>query len=254
MMRRLRAGVQTACVPLTQGRDHASGLPLPPVPLRAGGTHFRANRDFVAAARAEARRLIDTAGLDAGSRVLDLGCGAGRLAIGIVAELGAIRSYCGIDVGAPVVAWCERHLAPRAPCLEFRRVDVRNERYNPTGSEMGQGYRLPVGDASVDIVHAYSLFSHMVAADVVAYVGEVRRVLAAGGRAVVTAFVEDDVPAQTSNPAGYGPRTWRGALHCVLFERRFFDALLADAGLRTVDFRHGGETDGQSLYVLAAAP
>lgn len=254
MTRRLRAGLQTVCVPLTQGREPASGLPLPPVPLRAGGGHFRADHDFVAAARAEARRLIDTAGLHEGSRVLDLGCGAGRLAIGIVAELGAIRSYCGVDVGAQVIAWCERHLAPRAPCLQFRRVDVRNERYNPMGSEMSQGYRLPVEDTSMDIVHAYSLFSHMVAADVAAYVAEVRRVLADGGRAVVTAFVEDGVPEQTVNPAGYGPRTWRGALHCVLFDRQFFDALLADGGLRTVEFRHGGETDGQSLYVAEVAP
>lgn len=251
MMRRLMAGLQAASVPWTQGREPASGLPLPPVPLRAGGVHFRANDDFVTAARAEARRLVDLAGLDEDSRVLDLGCGAGRLAIGIVAEVGPIRSYCGVDVGAPVMAWCARHLATRVPCLEFRRVDVRNERYNPTGVEMGHGYRLPVEDASVDIVHAYSLFSHMVAADVAAYLGEIRRVLAEGGRAVVTAFVEDDVAEQAINPAGYGARTWRGALHCVRFERRYFDALLADAGLRTVDFRHGGETDGQSLYVLA---
>lgn len=253
-MRRLRAGLQAACVPLTQGREPASRLPLPPMPLRAGGVHFRTSHDFVAAARAEARRLIELAGLHEGSRVLDLGCGAGRLAIGIAAELGAIRSYCGLDVGASVTAWCDRHLSSRAPFLQFRRVDVRNERYNPTGSEIDQGYRLPVEDASMDIVYAYSLFSHMVAADVTAYAREVRRVLADGGRAVVTAFVEDDVPEQAINPPGYGPRTWRGALHCVLFDRVFFDALLAEAGLQTVEFRHGGETDGQSLYVLAPSP
>lgn len=254
MMRRLMAGLQAVSVPLTQGREPVSGLPLPPVPLRAGGVHFRASDDFVAAARAEARRLIDLADLHEGSRVLDLGCGAGRLAIGIAAEVGPIRSYCGLDVGASVTAWCDRHLASRAPFLRFRRVDVRNERYNPAGSEIGQGYRLPVEDASVDIVYAYSLFSHMVAADVTAYAGEIRRVLGQGGRAVVTAFVEDGVPEQAINPTGYGPRTWRGALHCVLFERCFFDALLAGAGLQTVEFRHGGETDGQSLYVLAPGP
>lgn len=238
----------------TQGRDPVSGLPLPPMPLRAAGPHFRSNRDFVAAAYAEARRLVNLHALDKDTRLVDLGCGAGRLAIGIAAELGAIRSYCGIDVGAPVIDWCQRHLAPNAPFAEFRRIDVYNERYNPTGAEVGQGYRLPVGDAGADTVYAYSLFSHMVASDVVAYLAEIGRVLDDGGRAVVTAFVERGVPDQAVNPSGYGPRTWRGALHCVRFNRDVFESLVTDAGLHVADFRYGGETDGQSLYVLAPGP
>jgi hypothetical protein len=36
----------------------------------------------------------------------------------------------------------------------------------------------------------------------------------------------------------------------VRFDRRFFEGLVAGAGLEVEDFTHGQETDGQSLYIL----
>lgn len=252
-MHRLKSRVEPLFVGATRGREPTSGLPLPPRLLRAAGAHFRADAEFVAAGRRDARRLVDRGLLDASTRLLDLGCGAGRLAIGVTAEVGTIASYRGIDVDPTVIAWCDRHLTSRAPHLEFRTVDVRNARYNPSGAALAEGFALPAGDAAFDTVYAYSLFSHMEADDVAVYCADIARVLAAGGAAMLTAFVEDGVVEQAVNPPGYGPITWRGALHCVRFERGFFESLLSAAGLAVVDFRHGGETDGQSLYVAAPA-
>ena len=240
-------------MPVTRGREPVSGLPLPPVLLRAGGAHFRADADFVAGGRRDARRLAELGLLDEGTSLLDLGCGAGRLLIGIAAELGAIRSYRGIDVDQRVIRWSSRHLAPRAPFAAFGALDVRNARYNPSGAALDDRFRLPVADRAVDTVYAYSLFSHMTAGDVGVYLGEIRRVLDAGGSAVFTAFVEDGVPDEAVNPPGYGPLAWRGALHCVRYERGYLGALLDAAGLTVTGFRHGGETDGQSLYVVTPA-
>lgn len=253
MARRLRAQAQRLVVDATHGRDPASGLPLPPRLLRAGGRHFRADAAFLAGARRDAQRLVELGRLGPDTRLLDLGCGAGRLAIGIRAEVGTIRAYCGIDVDRSAIGWCTRHLTARDAALRFHAVDVRNARYNPAGAALDERFRLPVDDASVDTVHAYSLFSHMVAEDVRAYLGEIARALDSGGGAVFTAFVEDGVADQAVNPSGYGPRTWRGALHCVRFDRAYFEDLLADAGLAVVTFRHGGETDGQSLYAAVPA-
>ncbi|HVM15644.1 MAG TPA: class I SAM-dependent methyltransferase [Egibacteraceae bacterium] len=249
-LRRLKSRGQAAAVGTTRGRDPASGLPLPPRLLRAGGTHFRTDADYLAAARKDARRLADLGRLHRDTRLLDLGCGSGRLAIGVAAQVGPMRSYCGIDVDPAAIRWANRHLAPRAGFMRFLRIDVYNARYNPSGPPLDEAFRLPVDDEAVDTVYAYSLFSHMVASDVGVYLSEISRVLTAAGGAVFTAFVEDDVPDQVINPAGYGG--WLGgALHCVRFGRGYFDGLLAAAGLAVTDFHHGGETDGQSLYVVS---
>jgi hypothetical protein len=55
------------------------------------------------------------------------------------------------------------------------------------------------------------------------------------------------------NPQDYLKLDWRGPLHCVRFDRDFFESLLSTAGLRVDRFEHGQETDGQSMYVLAHA-
>ena len=60
------------------------------------------------------------------------------------------------------------------------------------------------------------------------------------------------MPEEEENPAGYGPIRWSGPLHCVRYERGFFEAMVRDAGLEVDRFEHGQETDGQSLLILRA--
>src|SRR5690606_33469609 len=144
------------------------------------------------------------------------------LAIGVLAELGTIRRYVGVDVYAPAIAWCQRHLQPKNPSFTFVHFDVANERYNPKGEAIGEKVRLPVEDGAADVINLYSVFSHMSYGDIVNYLGELRRVLAPEGRVFLTAFVEDRVPNYSINPPGY-VQDWSGALHCVRFQREFFE-------------------------------
>ncbi len=219
--------------------------PLPPAGLRMGGEHFQDDEAFVATAARDVARLEARAGLSAESSLLDWGCGAGRLAVGVKARLGAVREYHGVDVQPALIEWDRAHLAD--PATHFTLVDVANARYNPGGERAAV---IPATDRSVDVFYAYSVWSHLDAADAAAYLRELARVLAPSGAAMLTCFVEDDVPAWQENPAGYGPLAWEGALHCARFERRFFESLIAAAGLAVVRFEYGGETDGQSLYVV----
>lgn len=82
------------------------------------------------------------------------------------------------------------------------------------------------------------------------YLDEIRRLLRANGFAFITAFVEEGVEDEAENPIGYGPLEWSGALHCVRYERGYFEGMLADAGFVVDTYEHGRETDGQSLYVI----
>ncbi len=246
MLKPLLGRVQAAVLPRTHHGTSPSGVQLPPTVYRMGGAHFRRDDAFVSSAVAEVGRLEDTIGLTRDSRLLDWGCGAGRLAVGVAEKLGRIEHYHGVDIQKHLVDWAQRHLGDREG-YTFTHVDLANPRYNPGGSLERS---IPGESGGYDGFYAYSVFSHLMGADTAAYLREVARLLAPGGRAFITAFVEDDVPEQEENPAGYGPLTWSGPLHCVRFERGFFEGLVRDAGLEVDALEHGQETDGQSLYLL----
>jgi cyclopropane fatty-acyl-phospholipid synthase-like methyltransferase len=238
--------VQNAILPrLHQGKS-TSGVALPPRVYRMGGKHFRSNDAFVASAKAEVGRLQERIGLESSSRLLDWGCGAGRLAIGVVEQMGRVDLYHGVDVQAPLISWAQRHLGDRAG-FRFTHVDLANPRYNPSGEATRT---IPGESGDYDAFYAYSVFSHLMDDDTAAYLAEVARLLRPGGKAFVTAFVEPGVPDVEENPAGYGPLEWSGPLHCVRFDRDFFEGMVKQVGLSVEDMVHGQETDGQSLYIL----
>jgi SAM-dependent methyltransferase len=210
-----------------------------------GGKHFKKDPDFVAKGVRDAKLLRQRAGLGRRKRVLDWGCGAGRLAIGIKHLIGDVADYHGVDVQPDLIGWAQANLADEH--YRFTLVDARNARYNPDGVA---SFDIPADDGSVDVLHAYSVFSHMLTADVAGYGATIARILAPEGRAWMTAFVEEDVPDCVENPDGYLDLTWDGALHCVRYDRRFLESTLWDAGLAVEEFVYGKETDGQSMYVF----
>jgi len=220
-------------------------IPLPPYTLRMGGQHFKKDSDFVNAGVRDARVLRRRAGLGPRKRVLDWGCGAGRLAIGIKHLMGNVADYHGVDIQPELLTWAKDNLTDEH--TRFTLVDAHNARYNPDGE---QSFHIPAEDESVDVLYAYSVFSHMLTHDLAGYGATIARILAPKGRAWVTAFVEEDVPDCVENPTDYLKLEWKGALHCVRFDRRFFEATLYDAGLAVDEFVYGRETDGQSMYVL----
>lgn len=226
-------------------KGKASGLPLPPGKYRMGGEHFKDDAAFIRTAVADVERLQDYAGLTAQSRLLDWGCGAGRLAVGVREHLGRVADYHGVDVQPDLIDWAEENLA--GPGFRFTCVDVSNERYNPDGTPERT---LAAEPGSVDVLYAYSVFSHMSDEYTAAYLRLIREALADGGKAFVTCFVEEDVPAWAENPEGYGPLEWKGRLHCTRFARWNFEDHVNAARLAVDRFEYGRETDGQSLYVL----
>lgn len=246
IMERLRRVRDVGNVRAHRGTGPA-GTPLPPRSFRMGGEHFRDDAAFVSSAIEEVRRL-ETHGLCPDSRLIDWGCGAGRLAIGCIESGSPVAHYHGVDVQRPLIRWAQRHLT--RPGITFTHVNVANARYNPQGQITQE---IPGETAYYDAFYAYSVFSHLTGRDAAEYLREVRRLLRADGFAFLTAFVESNVVEEEENPPGYGPMDWRGALHCVRFSRDFFERMVADAGLRVERFEYGLETDGQSLFVLRVA-
>lgn len=133
--------------------------------------------------------LVQLAGLRPGERVLDVGCGCGRIAIPLSRYLDASGSYEGFDIVPEPVRWCQESISARYPNFQFRVADIYNAAYNPNGHFQSTEFCFPYEDQSFDLIFLTSVFTHMVPREVEHYLREIARTLREGGRCVATFFV-----------------------------------------------------------------
>jgi SAM-dependent methyltransferase len=129
------------------------------------------------------------ADLQPDERILDVGCGIGRMAIPLLRYLSPQGSYDGLDIVPHGIRWCTTHITSRNPAFRFQLADIHNRDYNPTGRQAAAHYRFPYADESFDVAILTSVFTHMVPAEVANYLAEIRRVLKPGGRCLITWFL-----------------------------------------------------------------
>lgn len=231
--------------------DHVAydGQRLPPHNMRYCGSDFRNDKVFLDSGKAEAQRLARDFGMGRDTAVLEIGCGPGRLPIGIIALGLPVGCYDGVDIDRAAIDWCRRYITSEHPNFRFHAVDARHERYNPKGRPMQDGFRLDAEDSSFDLVYLHSVFANMVPEDVEVYCREFARVLRPGGRVFLTAFIEENVPDVTYNPTDYLIAS-SGKLNVARYEQAFFFDIVRRAGLEVVMFDHRGDLGGQSVLHL----
>ena len=169
--------------------DRLAGRRDPLVPPRR--LWFVGDSDFVTTGDEFLGHFQRLAGLGPEDRVLDVGCGIGRMARVLVDVLVPPGSYDGFDVVAKGIDWCRAHYVDTPAPFRFALADVRNSRYNPDGASAPQEFRFPYPDASFDLVLATSLFTHLLGDTADHYLAETARVLAPGGRTLSTWFLLD---------------------------------------------------------------
>jgi SAM-dependent methyltransferase len=161
--------------------------------------------DFVLTGEELLGHVREFAGLRARDRVLDIGCGAGRLARLLARELRPPGSYDGIDVARVAITWCQAHYDGLPAPFRFDYVDVNNAMYNPSGAVDPRRYRFPFDDGSFDLIVAMSLFTHLTSEAADRYLSEVARVLAPEGRFLSTWFLLDSVSAPPTTMFAFVP-------------------------------------------------
>lgn len=148
------------------------GWPLPPARLRRGVARSSSREEYLKAgalAVAELLAFLARAGrpLARATRLLDFGCGAGRLA-GLLLASRAVDTLTGVDVDAAAIRWCQRRL----PAGRFLAI--------------APAPPLPFPPAAFDLVLAASVFTHFDEPAQLAWLDELARVLAPGGLLVAS--------------------------------------------------------------------
>jgi 2-polyprenyl-3-methyl-5-hydroxy-6-metoxy-1,4-benzoquinol methylase len=149
--------------------------------------------------------------VEAGERVLDLGCGDGAFAAELVAAGGSVTM-------ADVAEEALRRARGRVP-----RADA---------VKLVEGADLPFDEDAFDVVWAGEVLEHL--ADVTGLLADVRRVLRWGGRLLVT--TPWHAPLVVARDAHFDPR----ADHLRFFSARTLRAVLEDAGFADVRVRASG--------------
>ena len=158
--------------PVRNADGEDAGLPIPPPELWLGYNY-----------RAQARGQVETmleivrasgVDLEPGGRILDFGCGAGRM----IRHLQSLATTCeiwGTDISAEHILWCKRHLQPPFHFATTTKVP-----------------HLPFEDRSFRLIYCGSVFTHIDdLAD--AWLLELRRILATDGRLYLTIHDEHTI-------------------------------------------------------------
>jgi SAM-dependent methyltransferase len=135
------------------------------------------------------RYFIELCNLQPNVRVLDVGSGAGRMAIPLTKYLNDEGSYEGFDVIPHNVYWCQRKITPKHPNFRFHIADIYNKTYNQEGEYRASTYRFPYEDGSFDFVFLTSVFTHLLPLDLEQYLSEIARALKPNGKCLITYFL-----------------------------------------------------------------
>jgi SAM-dependent methyltransferase len=175
-------------------RDKVGGRADPLVPPRR--MHFvgHAESDFAATGDEFLGHFTALGGLRPTDRVLDIGCGIGRMARPLARFLDADAggAFDGFDVNPAGIAWCRDHYGTDHPNFAFVVADLFNSRYNPTGAQSAQEFTFPYDDATFEFTLATSVFTHLLEGEADRYLAEAARTLKPGGTLFATWFLLDD--------------------------------------------------------------
>lgn len=238
-------------------------LPEPPESLR-----FVGDGDFRLIGAEFVGHFLRYGRLKPWDRVLDLGCGIGRMAVPLTQYLDPDHgAYDGVDVVQAGILWCAARITPVYPRFNFHHLDLANALYNPTGAVSVADAGLPFDDSSFDFITATSVITHLPPEDVAAYAREIARLLRPGGRCFLSLFLMNDAARRNlavgaGRPAfaadGIGPVHYADAdvpLAAVAYDEPALLTMFADAGLTPAAapaYGHwSGRADGVSFQDLS---
>lgn len=211
--------------------------------------------------------LVRHAPIGYDTRLLDFGCGIGRVALGVLKHRPLVKSLIGVDIVPKMVAFCRETIGAPFPQTQFDLLADRNEhyeRYKAEAGELGVTAKsreelIAAHGGQIDLAYAFSVFTHIDREDFGPLLQLVGSLLKPGGSFVFTAFLltplsreriaAEATQAQFPQPAFEGEDVFVGntadRLAFIAYDMRLMDRMIAEAGLVQTavdygDWRGGG--------------
>ncbi len=133
--------------------------------------------------------FINLCDLKPDEKVLDVGCGSGRIAVPLTKYLSSKGCYQGFDIIPEQVKWCQKNITPKFPNFHFQLANIYNKLYNPQSKYKASNYKFPYADETFDFVFLTSVFTHLLPEELEHYLSEISRLLKKDGRCFITFFL-----------------------------------------------------------------
>jgi len=135
--------------------------------------------------------------------VLELGCGHGRTARGLLSYLRYPGLYIGLDVNKEMIEDAKQRIEARWPNFRFIYASIYSRNYNSDAQNNAASYVFPFKPESFDVIYAASLFTHLLPDETLNYFIQSNRVLRKGGKCLFSFFILDYYmgPGTTISPA-----------------------------------------------------
>jgi SAM-dependent methyltransferase len=183
--------------------------------------------------------------------LLDMGSGNARLFAGLLIQYETFKGqYHGMEIQKRLVDWCDSTYGKSYSNARFEHIDVSSTRYRPKGDGGDPtAFRIPAQDNTYTNIALFSVFSHMHAKDILAYLCEFKRVLKPGGVVVATIFTYNSAREPRAISSQYGAfvydnhtrvKSLRDPLFAIVFEENWLKRnVLEPSGLELVELLYG---------------
>lgn len=233
--------------------------------LPKSGEIFTGRGNFLEIGFKVRENLLAFCGLNSRSRVFDIGCGLGRIAIPLTSEIQQ-GEYHGLDIVKKGINYCRQQISAQFPNFHFHHQPLYNDLYT-SGGKKATETSFPVADSSMDIAVANSLFTHLVLEETEKYIQEAARILKPGGKFYATFFVRNaqrEEGMKNLEDFSFPHRYEKYSLMNkkvksanVAFDQEFLESLFAENDLEISQRRFGqwagpseAAIDFQDVYVL----
>jgi len=219
-----------------------------------GGTHFKEiGNEFL-------KYFVELGNINQSVKVLDVGCGIGRMAVPLAKYLSKDGAYEGFDIVADGINWCKKNVAAKHPNFNFQIADIYNSLYNPDGKYKASEYRFPYDDSCFDFIFLTSVFTHMFPQDTENYLSEIARVLKKQERCLITWFMLNEessklIDTGKSNPNfkyefdGYRTNDKNNQAAAVAYNEEFVRKLYEKYQLKIIEPIHYGSWCGREKFL-----
>lgn len=202
--------------------------------------------------------LVNHGGVKPEHKILDIGCGIGRVAFHFIDYLNENAQYEGFDIVKYGPQWCNQKIARKYTVFTFRYVDIYNKEYNKNGKINANEFVFPYESGFFNFAFASSVFTHMLPDAVFQYLKQIQRILVDDGVFFGSFFIlnpESEKYMKNSRfnfkrlNENYGVLSEENPEEAIAYNESYLKALFQASGFSIIPPIYYGEWSGRQGLV-----